>query len=79
MASYLLSTMCLTGKYRAGARALLHCLNSIDGMYQALPQPNQCTSGALVTVQKIALLIKAPMLLGYKPCTCLLLAKDFHS
>lgn len=76
MASYLLSTTYLTGKYRAGAaRTLLHCLNSIDGMYRALFQRNKCT----VLVQRIALLMKAPMLLGYKPCTYLLLAKDFHS
>lgn len=77
IASHLLGTMFPAGKYRAAApRALLRCLNSIDSTYWALPQPDKCT--LLVTVQRI-LPIKAPMLLGCKPCTCLLMAKDFHS
>lgn len=75
IASHLLGTMFPAGKYRAAAaRALLHCLNSIDSTYWALPQPDKCTF--LVFVQRI-LPIKAPMLLGCKPCTCLLMA-DFH-
>lgn len=78
MAGYLLGTIFLAGKYgAAAARALPHCLNSIDGRYWALSQPNKCTLS--VTVQRITLLIKAPMLLGCKPCTCLLMAEDFHS
>lgn len=78
MASYLLGTTFLAGKYRAAAaRALLCCLNSIDGTYWALPQPNKCTP--LVAVQRITFLVKASVLLCCKPCICLLIVKDFHS
>lgn len=78
MASYLLGTTFLAEKHRvAAARALVCCLNSIDGIYWALPQPNKCT--LLVAVQRITFLFKASALLGCKPCTCLLIAKDFHS
>lgn len=42
-----------------------HCLNPINVLS--------------VTVQRMTLFIKAPMLLGCKLCTCLLTAEDFHS
>jgi len=61
--------MLLAGKYGAAeARILLCCPNNIDGMYRALPLHNKCSK--LVTVQRITLFIKAPVLLGCKQCSC---------